>query len=308
MKKIFFSLFTALALLNIATTTNATINATPLVDAAWVKGNIANHDVVFLDLRGSPPAFQAGHIPGAVLTSYNGDKWRVNKGEIKGMLPTVAHLEALIGRLGIGNTSHVVLVPGGFSSAEMGVATRIYWTFKVMGHDAVSILNGGISAYAADKNNPLEKGRSQPKAKTFKAAFRPELLATDTDVKKALAGNGTQLLDSRPNDQYLGINKSGSVTRPGSIPGAINLPGRWTTVNDGGTFRAGDVLNKLYAAAKAPTQGDTITYCNTGHWASIGWFVNSELIGNKKTKLYDGSLAEWSRIKDAKMEQRVKLN
>ena len=32
----------------------------------------------------------------------------------------------------------------------------------------------------------------------------------------------------------------------------------------------------------APTAGPAITFCNTGHWASLGWFVNSELLGNKK--------------------------
>lgn len=282
--------------------------AQPLVDASWVKDNIAKPDVVFLDVRSSPPAFQAGHIPGAVFTSYKRDKWRVKKDGIKGMLPPTANLEALIGRLGIGNADHVVLVPGGWSAAEMGVATRIYWTFKVLGHDRVSILDGGMGAYTAGKKNPLEKGMRQPTPKTFKADFQPQYLATAGDVKKALGGNGTVLLDNRPHDQFLGVNKSGSVKRYGTIPGAINMPGRWTTVNDGGDFRSARAMKQLYAAAKAPTKGDTITFCNTGHWASLGWFVNSEILGNKKTKLYDGSLAEWSRIKESPMDRKVKLN
>jgi len=55
--------------------------ATPLVNAQWVKDNLAKPDVVFLDVRGSAGAFRAGHIPGAVFTSYGPKKWRV---EIKG--------------------------------------------------------------------------------------------------------------------------------------------------------------------------------------------------------------------------------
>ncbi len=281
--------------------------ATPLVNAGWVKDNVATPGVVFLDVRGSAPAFRAGHIPGAVFTSYGRDKWRVKKDGVPGMLPPIPHLEKLIGGLGIGNANHVVLVPGGYSSGEMGVATRIYWTFKVLGHDNVSILDGGMVGYAANKKNPLEKTFERPEPKTFKANFRPEFLATDKDIKKALTDKGWALLDSRPNDQYLGVNKSGSVKRPGTLKGAVNLPGQWTTVNDGGTFRSTETLRRLYAAAGAPTDGPTITFCNTGHWASLGWFVNSELLGNKKTKMYDGSLADWSRDAVNPMEQKVKL-
>jgi len=37
-----------------------------------------------------------------------------------------------------------------------------------------------------------------------------------------------------------------------------------------------------------------ILFCNTGHWASVNWFVASELLGLKDARLYDGSMAEWS--------------
>ena len=229
--------------------------ATPLVDAAWIKDHIGKPGVVFLDVRGSPRTFQAGHIPGAVLTSYGREKWRVEINHVPGMLPPVKDMEKLIGRLGIGNTDHVVLVPGGYSSGEMGVATRIYWTFKVLGHDEVSILDGGMAGYTSDKRNPLDKNYAPPGPKTFKANFRAELLATDEDIKKALAGDGTALLDNRPNDQHLGINKSGAVQRTGTLKGAVNLPGKWITVNNGGKFRTVDVLRRLYRRRQGADRG-----------------------------------------------------
>ena len=40
--------------------------------------------------------------------------------------------------------------------------------------------------------------------------------------------------------------------------------------------------------------GDEITYCNTGHWASVAWFGLSEVMGNKNTAMYDGSMTEWA--------------
>jgi thiosulfate/3-mercaptopyruvate sulfurtransferase len=266
--------------------------AEPLVDATWVRSNIGKPGLVFLDVR-SFGAYRAAHVPGAIYTNYGRDGWRVKKKGVPGMLPDMQHLEKLIGGLGIGNDSHVVILSGGYSSGEMGVATRIYWTFKVVGLETVSILNGGMESYLDAQKPHLEKGAPRPIRATFTAKFQPQYLATAKDVKTALAGNG-QLIDHRPNDQFVGVNKSGQVKRHGTLPGAVNLPGKWTTVDDGGVFRDAETLKTLFEAVGASTEGGTIAFCNTGHWASLGWFVQHEILGNKAVRMYDGSLADWT--------------
>lgn len=279
---------------------------TPLVDAVWVKSHSGASGKVFLDLR-SAKAYQAGHVPGAIHTSYKKDHWRMKKGQIKGMLPSVEHLEKLIGRLGIDNETHVVVMHGGYSAAETGIATRVYWTFRVLGHDNVSILNGGMAAYLADKSNPVEKGMVKPVARVFKATLNKAVLATSDEVKDGLEA-GAVLLDSRPTDQHMGVSKSSSVTRTGTLPGAISVPGRWVTINDKGTFRSISALKKLYAFRNVANKQNRIVFCNTGHWASLGWFVDSELLGNKTAKMYDGSMAQWSRLSPTDHPMTIKLN
>jgi len=281
-------------------------NAMPLVDTTWVKDHLKDPGVVFLDVR-SRGAFLRGHVPGAVNTQYGRGGWRVKKGNVPGMLPPMAHLEKLIGGLGISNDTHVVILPGGYSSGEMGVATRIYWTFKVAGHDKLSILNGGMTIYLEDKKAPVSAGPSQPNNAVFKTAFRTEYLATADQVGAAVKARAG-LIDSRPNDQFVGVNKSGQVKRRGTLPGAVNLPGRWTTIDDGGRFRDRTTLQKLFDAVGAPTQGATISFCNTGHWASLGWFVQREILGNSRARLYDGSLAEWTRTPANPVERKVPLD
>ncbi len=280
--------------------------ATPLVDIDWVKANSGKEGIVFVDLR-STPAYLNGHVPGAVHAKYHKDNWRVKVNGVKGMLPSAEHLTKLITRLGISNDSHVVLIHAGSSAAETGIATRIYWTFKVLGHENISIMNGGMRAYMKDKSNPLEKGMVTPAISSFTVKMNRSLLATDEDVAKALGSNVT-LLDSRPTDQHLGINKSGSVTRHGTLPGAISIPGRWLTVNDKGTFRDAKTIARIYAARNAATSGDAIVFCNTGHWASLGWFIDHELLGNTKSKMYDGSMAAWSRLDPKTHKMVVRLN
>jgi thiosulfate/3-mercaptopyruvate sulfurtransferase len=278
----------------------------PLVDAAWVRANIAKPGVVFLDVR-SYGAYRAGHIPGAVFTNYGRDGWREKRDGVPGMLPDMSHLERLFGSLGIGNDTHVVIVPGGYGAGEMGVATRVFWTFKVAGLDTISILNGGMESYLDFKTPPLEKDSAHPNKATFKSHFRAKLVATQDDIKAAVAKRQV-LLDLRPNDQFLGVNKTDTVKRHGTLPGAVNVPGTWLTEDDGGVFRNADTLKKLFAAANAPTAGELITFCNTGHWSSLGWFVQHEILGNKDVRMYDGSLADWT-AKDANpLERKISLD
>lgn len=287
------------------------VAADPLVSVDWVKSNAGQDDVVVVDLRGKTD-YLRGHIPGAVHTNYGKDGWRVAKDGIVGLFPEdTAKLEQLIGGLGIDNDTHVVLVPPGASSSDMGIGTRIYWTFKVLGHDEVSILNGGMAAYLAEADkkgkpvNPLEKGAAEPKAASFTADLREDMLI-DAEEMKAMMDGGAVLVDNRTHDQYLGINQHPKSKAAGTIPGAINLPQNWLTQNGGGTFRDADTIRKLYAYAGVPVQGEQVTFCNTGHWASIGWFVSSEILGNKQTKMYDGSMVDWT-AKGMPMERKAKM-
>eukprot|EP01026_Neomeris_dumetosa_P079589 TRINITY_DN87158_c0_g1_i1.p2 TRINITY_DN87158_c0_g1~~TRINITY_DN87158_c0_g1_i1.p2 ORF type:complete len:182 (-),score=14.10 TRINITY_DN87158_c0_g1_i1:119-664(-) len=113
------------------------------------------------------------------------------------------------------------------------------------------------------------------------------------------------LVDNRPQDQFLGLHKHGAAQRYGTIPGAKNLPEDWLIDKARGTFRDTATVSKLYQMAGVPTEGEQISFCNTGHWASLGWFVSHELLGNDKAKLYDGSMVEWSADKTLEMHTAV---
>lgn len=298
-----------LAFVMIAGFVGSAFAADPLVDTAWVKANLGKPGIVFIDFQPTPD-YMRGHIPGAVNSNYGKDGWREERAndKVPDMLPAnLAPLAAMIGKLGIDNDTRVVLVPPGQSSTDMGIGTRVYWTFKVLGHDNVSLLNGGMAAWLKDKANPLEAGAAKTTAKTFNVNLRKEMVVSADEVKKARSA-GVLLVDNRPEDQFVGINRHPKSTASGTLEGARNLPNGWMTVNGMGEFRKKAELEKLYALANVPTNGEQINFCNTGHWASVGWFVSSELMGNKKAKVYDGSMVEWTMTKAGGVEQKVKLD
>ena len=247
------------------------------------------------------PAYLAGHIPGAVHSQYGGpeDQWRSRAGEVSGLVRHPDLIAKHLGAIGVSNDDHVVLVSAGRSSSDMGTATRVFWTLNYLGHDEVSILNGGMAAYLKDRDadrkpvNPLHAGAVRVEETSFVAAPRPEMLISAEEVE-TMAAAGAVLVDNRTDDFHLGLSRSGAVKAAGTLPGAENLPHTWVTENARGAFRDPDQLTRLYAAAGVPTSGPQISFCNTGHLASIGWFVSHELLGNADAVLFDGSMAEWT--------------
>lgn len=273
--------------------------ADPLVDAAWLKDHLGDSNLVVLDIRdvedgSSADLFAKGHVPGAVHADYATSGWRTTVDGVPGMLPPTADIEALIGSLGIGNDTQVVIVPHGQTSSDFGAATRVFWTFDVMGHDQVSILEGGHAGWLA-AGEPVETGPgATPAPVTFKADFRPELIATSQDVKQAQA-QGVPLVDARPKGHYTGEVTPPNVGIAGTIPGAVSLP-HDVLVEQGSDVVDKPALDALLARLELQPSGEKIAFCNTGHWASVGWFVLNKVGQDPSVKMYDGSMVEWAKI------------
>ena len=273
----------------------------PLVDAAWLQQNLGHDSLVVLDVRDAVDnvvPYTVGHIPGSISAPYSTSGWRQEIQGVPGQFPGEAAAAKLIGDLGISNDDHVVIVPQGTDASEFGAATRIYWTFKVLGHDAVSILDGGARAWTA-ANGELTAEATTLQPTSFTAQFRQELLATTADVQAAL-GDGTALVDGRPAAQYRGEAKSPVVRIAGTIPGSVNLENGLLYSADNASFANADVVAQFASGLGVDADEKNIVFCNTGHWAATNWFALSEVAGQKDVKLYAGSLVEWTR--DAPLE------
>ena len=277
--------------------------AQPLVNVDWVAGNLDNENVVLIDLRnkidkGSYETYLDGHIPSSLHSDYLKDGWRVGRDDVVGLLPSEADFEALARKLGVSAGSHVVLIPAGVNSTDFGSSARAYWTFKVFGHDKVSILNGGYAAWVAAYPGQIETGAPvAPVPGDFVARFQPQGYVSMEQVAALVESKGkTTLLDGRNEAQFYGEAKHPKATNPGRIPGAQMLFQETAYDVETNKLKSVDELQTLYAAVDAGQP--VISYCNTGHWAATNWFVLSEVLGRKDVKLYDGSMVEWTANAD----------
>ncbi|WP_420390058.1 sulfurtransferase [Marinobacter sp.] len=274
---------------------------TPLVDASWLESNLHRDDLVVLDVRsgidngGDRSSFQDAHIPGSLYSSYTGDGWRESRDGVSGLLPPVSSLERLIGGLGISNDDTVVIVPAGTGATDFGSAARVYWTFRVLGHDEVAILNGGFAGWKAEGFETVSGESNQRAVTDFKGSLQQNLIASLEEVEEARSTQA-QLVDARPADYFRGENQSPAARAPGTIPGSRNLPhaGFVGERNSAWYLNEGSITARVNEAELNPGTR-TIAFCNTGHWAATDWFVLSELAGFEEVALYDGSMAEWSQ-------------
>ncbi|MEM7084488.1 MAG: sulfurtransferase [Pseudomonadota bacterium] len=271
----------------------------PLVSVDWLKDNAERQDLVILDIRnkidgGSAESFTRGHIPGSVHSDYLQGGWRTEVDGVIAQAPSGAQLEALIGNLGIDNDTTVVVVPAGINASDFGSAARVYWTFKYAGHDTVAILDGGYRAWTADPSNPIETGPSAPLATIFEANLRPEMRVDGATVHAALDDGETMLLDGRPAEQFTGKAKHNAAKAAGHIPGAVHFDQAQTFDATSGKLLDLAKLKGLLPEGLTEAE-EVVSYCNTGHWAAVNWFVLSEVAGLSTIKLYDGSMVEWTQ-------------
>lgn len=277
-----------------------------VVTPDWVAANLERSDLVVLDLQ-PERYYQRAHVPGAVNTAYKA--WRTeSKDGTPGMLPPAGRLSALIGGLGIDADSHVVVVPLGRGAGDLAMATRVHWSLKAAGVERVSVLDGGLVAYAEGRKRPLESGRNRPQKSEFQARLRDDLVATRAQVRRAIEGDGPGLVDNRSRAEYLGLWRGGPDERPGTLPGAANLPFDWLTADGSAAFLEEDALRRVFAYAGVDPEAAGIYFCHTGHRASLAWFVAHELLGSEDARLYDGSTVQWASTDDLPVEREVELD
>lgn len=268
----------------------------PLVPPEALAANLGQANLRLLDFRlppdGGLESFEALHIPGAAFTDYVKDGWRWMIGGAPGMLPPEAHLSMLLGLLGIAPESHVVIIPTGASANDLTTAARLYWTLKVVGHEAVAILDGGMRGWVADRARPLEAGPSQPLAAgPYPVRPNPAVRSTLAEVERALAA-GAAFVDTRTPRYFAGLEWAREARRGGHLPGAL-----WHEYSElfdlsSGRLRPPPELAAMFAGVP---EVPVVAYCNTGHTAALTWFALSEVLGRKGVTLYDGSMTEWTQ-------------
>jgi thiosulfate/3-mercaptopyruvate sulfurtransferase len=238
-----------------------------------------------------------GHIPDSLLLDFKKVRAErlVDGKKVKYLIPEKADFQALMQSVGVVAGKPIVLVPVGQDISDIDEALRAYWQLKVYGEDKVAVLDGGIAGWLADGREFSVAASKKSAGDWIATAYRAELVAGSEDVAKAVKA-GVQLIDSRQPQQFFGTSKRDYVGAYGHIAGAKMLAPELLTKSANGAlyFLSPKTYEALLSVNGIKAKAPAISYCNSGHLAAGSWFVVSEVVGNKKTRLYDGSLYLWT--------------
>jgi thiosulfate/3-mercaptopyruvate sulfurtransferase len=290
----------------------------PLVSSAWLAEHRAEVQVV--EVRSDfasfakQPVFETdaktgrkslvdvgGHLPGARLVDFKDVRTERLLGErkVKFLAPAGADFQARMQAAGVLADTPIVVAPMGQSITDIDEALRLYWTFKLRGEDHVAVLDGGMAGWLGE-GREVSTAPPAPLKGTWRAGVdRPQYVASSDDVAQASAQQSMQLVDARGLPQFFGTSKAPTVDGYGHVAGARSLaPELLTRAANGALyFHPAKVYDALMKASGIDPKAPTVAYCNTGHLASGAWFVMSEIMGNRSTRLYDGSMSLWTQEK-----------
>jgi thiosulfate/3-mercaptopyruvate sulfurtransferase len=283
--------FSALAMaLTVASFSASALASQPLLSSAELQAKLSDANVRVIDIR-DPKSYAANHIPGALNAPYG--TWR-GPASNPGELPALPKLTTLVQSLGLSPSTHAVIVSSGADATDFGASARVYWTLKVLGLKDLSVLNGGLKAWTT-AGLPQNTAAVKVAASNFQPQIDKSLVATKEELVARVKSGDAALIDARPADFFKGDTRHVAASVPGTLQGAVNVEhDKWFAPGTS-TFVSTDQAQKVAATSAIDPAKETVSFCNTGHWAATNWFAMSEVLGQKNVKLYAGSMVEWSK-------------
>ena len=264
-----------------------------IVSTAWLNANLKDPDLRILDAswylptesRDPKAEFDASHIPGARF--FDIEDISDHRSNLPHMVPPVEKFLSRIRELGVGDGHQIVVYDG----AGLFSAARVWWLFKLMGHDNIAVLDGGLPKWTAE-GRPVTNEPPVIRDRHMFARPRYEMVKDVTEVSRASKLMDYVIIDARAADRFKGeAAEPRPGMRAGHIPNARNVPFS-TLLNADKTMKDPEVLKEIFEAAGVDLAKPAITSCGSGVTAAV-LCLAMERFGKTDHSLYDGSWTEW---------------
>ena len=256
-----------------------------LDDPAWV---VVDCRFSLADTERGRRAYREAHIPGSVYAHLDEDLSGPIVPGVTGRhpLPDAARFAQTLSAWGIDAGVQVAA----YDDFGGGIAARLWWMLRWLGHDAVAVLDGGWPAW--QKNGfPTRSGEETRPPRPFAPRARPEWIVGVDDVNTRRTDPSYRILDARAAERYRGEHEPIDPVA-GHIPGALSAPFAGNLDADGFFLRP-DALRARFEALLDGTPPDrTICYCGSGVTATHNLLALAHA-GLGEARLYPGSWSHW---------------
>ncbi|HEU4727340.1 MAG TPA: sulfurtransferase [Kofleriaceae bacterium] len=250
-------------------------------------------DVVIVDCRPDPRAYEAGHLRGAFHAQLERDLAAPISDPSRGgrhPLPGAAALGAALGRWGITPASRVVAYD---DQNGANAASRLWWLLRASGHASVQVVDGGLAALREAGFALTTEAPAPVAGPPYPVADLTRGVASIDEVERARTAPDRRLIDVRAAFRFRGDSEPFDPVA-GHIPGARNAPYA-DNLRPDGTFKSADELRaQLSGVLDGIAPAQAIVHCGSGVTA-CHTLLALERAGMPGARLYVGSWSEWCR-------------
>lgn len=271
-----------------------------LVETDWLEKHLGAPGLVVLDASWTMPGepktgydiYREQHMPGAHF--FDIEDLSDASSPYPHMLPAPEKFSSRMRKIGVGDGMKIVV----YDHKGIFSAPRAWWMFRVMGHEDVSVLNGGLVKWLAE-GRPTESGPAALRSERhFATRKNSELVRDISDMLKAVGDGHSQIVDARSKARFHGQEvEPRPVPRVGHMPGAHNVPAG-SLIAGNGVMKPAAEIRAIFESAGINPEKPVITTCGSGITACI-LALGLAVAGNEYASVYDGSWAEWSAVPSA---------
>lgn len=277
----------------------APVLTSPLVSTQWLADHLGADDLLVLDASvhtdgiGLDTTWHSaqtahehdGHVPGAVYADLIHAFSSPDTG-LPFTRPDVDRFESAARAIGVSRASTVVVYDDGIGEWS----ARLWWIFRSYGFESVAVLDGGFPKWR-DEGRPVRVGalsrapRPAADGDAFVAGEERPLWADRARVRRAVDGSEPAALVLAADVTTLGDD------HPPVVPGSTTIPVHELLDESNAFLRRTDLERALAPVLSAD---EVVTYCGVGSASCVDALALT-VLGHRKVRVYDGSLAEWWR-------------
>lgn len=255
-----------------------------LVSVQWLKEHIKDKHIILLDASATFDATLT--IDGAQHFDIK-NIFSDTESPFPNTFPKAEQFEKECQKLGINTSSHIIV----FDNKGIFNSPRVWWLFKTMGHDNISVLDGGLPEWTSSNLSTEYLKAPKPTIGNFTSQLQPTAVKRYDQIVKNTKTSDYQVIDARSSGRFNGTTPEPRAhIQSGSIKNSINLP--YTEVLSNGKYKTKEELATIFNNLKL-TSKPIIFSCGSGITACVILFAFN-LISDQASSIYDGSWTEWA--------------
>lgn len=264
----------------------------PIVDAQWLFDNLNDPNLIVLEAtiprvtaNKTASELPSGYIPNSIFFDIKNEFSDANA-EFPNTMLAASEFEKRVQGLGVNKTNHIVV----YDNHGIYSSPRVWFMFKSMGFDNVSVLNGGLPKWI-EMNYPVEKERKQISDKgNFQSTQVAEKFVNSEFVLNQIKNLNSLVIDARSEGRFNSTSpEPREGVRSGHIPNSQNIP--YSSLLNGVVFKSKEELIEIFNSTNTFNK-KMIFSCGTGITACV-LALAAEIAGYENYSVYDGSWTEW---------------